>query len=594
MFSSKLAKAISALAVLFLLNSSTMIAFSAEAEAGKMPAPPGDSAKKQEGTTAVNFTKIQDLNPAKQGMNRPVRQKWAVVIGLSKFRDKRLNTEEQSDKSAKKFYAYLIDPHGGRFSADHVRLMTDDEASQQSINNALGPSWLGNLAGPDDLVVVYIATKAFPTTDGNSYLCSYNCAMDNIYGTCMSIQSLMQSLRQNVKSDRVVLVLDSAYSGAAQLSEGAKSLEAPKFNVDLEKIALGKGYVILTSSSANQLSWKDLFSDNLIKALKAKDGLVSLQEAFAEARKQTEYDSLYRMASAKKQTPQMKSDWKGNDLIIGCEPVENRADIPESVRNFMGAEAHYLAANRAVLAGNLDGAIAEYQAAIATDPELADAIADYAVALSLKGNWSDAETQMRKALAIKPQDCLFLTNYARILDKLGRAEECKKALEKAYGVNPKDRVVLMALSDKCISSGDTQTAMQLIDQALVLYPENAAAHDRMAFLLSTQGRIDESLTQAKEAVKLDPEMAGARLKLGSLLLIKGDTDGGISEYQTVLQKNPKNVDAHYLLAQALEKAQDRKNAVREFNEFLNLAAPGDSRRAAAEQKLKSMGALMTN
>ncbi|MBX9572822.1 MAG: tetratricopeptide repeat protein [Candidatus Obscuribacterales bacterium] len=586
-----------------------------------------------DGQTPPNFTKIQDLNPNKQGVNRPVRQKWAVVIGVSKFADSRLDSADDAAKTARKFYDYLIDPKAGRFRADHVRLLTDEAASQQTINNSIGSMWLGRLAGPDDLVVVYIATKAFPTTDGNSYLCSYNCRLDNIYGTCMSIQSLMQLLKENVKSDRVVLVLESAYSGNAQLSSSGtskgstgtsaasasgpedqkskstpsedktssssdkrppgKKVDTSSLNVDLDQIALGKGFVILSSSAADQLSWKDLFSENLISALKEKDGLVSLDEAFAKTRKQTEYDSLYRMVGGKRQTPQLKSDWKGNDLVIGCVPVEETEGLPQSVLNFVGAEAHYLEANRAVIAGKLDDAMKEYKAAISTDPELTDAIADYAVALSMKGQWAEAETEMRKALSQKPKDVLYLTNYARILDKLGKPEDCKKALEKAYVLNPKDRMVLMALSDKCISSGDRQTAMQLIDQTLVLYPNNALAHDRMSFLLSMDGRTEDALLEAKEAVKLDPDLASAHLKLGSLFVIKGDTESGIKEYQAVLDKNPQNSDAHYLLAGALDKANDRQNAVKEYNRFLELAAPGDSRRAVAEDKLRALGSVIT-
>ncbi|MBX9723733.1 MAG: hypothetical protein K2X81_20170, partial [Candidatus Obscuribacterales bacterium] len=40
-----------------------------------------------------NFTKIQDLDVEKKALNRPVRQKWAVVVGVSKFRDARLNSQ---------------------------------------------------------------------------------------------------------------------------------------------------------------------------------------------------------------------------------------------------------------------------------------------------------------------------------------------------------------------------------------------------------------------------------------------------------------------------------------------------------------------
>ena len=596
-----------------------------------------DSAK-----TSAQFTQIQDLDPQKQGINRPVRQKWAVVVGVSKFADQRLNSNDDLDKSARKFHDYLINPKAGKFRADHVRLLTDEAASQQAINNSID-MWLSRLVGPDDLVVVYIATKAFPTTDGNSYLCSHNCRLDNIYGTCMSIQSLMQQLKEHVKSDRVVLVLESAYSGNAQLNSsnggsskteavptttrtssasqvGATATESaslpkvnsvannipgeatqtagakkaqPGMNVNLDQIALGKGFIILSSSAADQLSWKDLFTDNLIAALKEKDGLVPLDQAFEKTRKQTEYDSLYRMAGGKRQTPQIKSDWKGNELVLGCVPVEETRGLPQSIANFVGAEAHYLEANRSMVAGQIDDAIVKYKLAISTDPDLTDALADYAVALSLKGDWAAAEAELRKALTQKPKDSLYLTNYARILDKLGRADECKKALEKAYIINPKDRVVLGALTDKCIAAGDRQTAMQLLDQTLVLYPSNASAHDRMSFLLSMEGRNDEALVQAKEAVRLDPDMSSARLKLGSLYIIKGDTDSGIKEYETVLSKNPKSPDAHYLLAGALDKINDRQNAVKEYNLFLQMAAPQDARRSSAEQKLKALGALTT-
>lgn len=413
----------------------------------------------------VQFTQIQDLDPSKQGINRPVKQKWAVVVGISKFADHRLNTADDTNKTARKFYDYLVDPKFGRFRADHVRLLTDEDASQQSIDNALGQPWLAKLAGPDDLVVVYVASKAFPTTDGNSYICSHNCRMDNIYGTCMSIQSLMQTLKANVKSDRLILVLECAYSGSAQLASGAKSLDGAKslvgekkadksaLNVDLNTIPLGKGFIIITASAADQLSWKDLFTDNLILALKEKDGRIGLDEAFYKARKQTEYDSIYRVAGGSKQTPQLKSDWKGNDLVIGCTPVDESSDIPESVKSFMGAEAYYLQANRLISIGKIDEAIDKYKLAVAADPELADAVADYAVALSLKNQWEQAEAEMRKALLLKPKDALYLTNYARILDKLGRPEDCKKALEKAYVINPKDRIVLTALSDKMRRAG---------------------------------------------------------------------------------------------------------------------------------------------
>lgn len=533
------------------------------------------------------FTKIQDLNPDAKPLNRPVRQKWAVVIGISKFRDRRLNSDVASAKTARDFYKYLLDPHGGRFRADHVRMLTDDEATQQSISTSFGNSWLGKLAGPDDLVLVYLASRAFPTTDGNSYLCSYNCQMDNIYGTCLSIESLMQTLRKNVHSDRIVLILESAYSGAAELSSESRS-SSRKYNFDPDLLRSGKGLIVLSSSRADQRSWQDIFSQNLIKALKEKDGQITLEEAFLKTQHQTEFDSVNSIYGGRKQTPVMKSDWKGNDLIIGCAALEENKALPDSMKSFIGAEAHYLNANRAVLAGDLDKALSEYKGALADDPDLTDARADYAVILGMKGQWTDAELELRKAIAMKPDDALYYTNYARVLDKLGRVDDCKKALEKAYLINPKDRVVLLALADKSIASADREMAMRLMDQALVLYPDVAQVQDRMCFLLSPEGRVDEAIKHAKEAIRLDPDLAAAHLKLGALLLTKNDYDTAIAEYQSVLNKDNSNADAHLLMAEALLKTANKQRSLDEYKIFLRLSAANDPRRERVEQRLKDL------
>lgn len=534
----------------------------------------------------VDFTKIQDLNLGTKPVNRPVRQKWALVVGCNNFLDRRLNTTQPYDKAANKFLDYLTSPKGGRFRADHVRILTDEKATEQNIANSFGNSWFGRLVGPDDLVVVYIATRSFPTTDGNSYLCSYNCALDNIYGTCLSVQDLMRTIRTNLKSDRIVLIVESAYSGAVDLST-APGKKLPNFNVDLEQVTVGKGLMVLSSSQSDQLSWQTIFTDNLTSALSEKDGLLPLEEAFLKAKQRTEFDSVNKIFNGRKQTPVMKSDWNGNDLVLGCQPVDTTSGIPEESQNFLGAEAHYFNANKAVINSDLNQATLEYQEAIKADPSLSDARADFAVVLAMQGKWSEAEAELRKAIAIRPDDSLYLTNYARVLDKLGQKEECKKILEKAYSINPKDRVILVALADKNLAVGDKESALRLLDQALILYADNAVVQDRMAFVLSMEGRNEEALKHAKEAVHLDPGMESAHLKLGALYSLTGDNQSAVREYQAVLAKNDANPDAHFLLGQALEKSGDTQ-ALNEYKKFLSLCASTDKRRAQVEERLKNV------
>jgi Flp pilus assembly protein TadD len=522
-----------------------------------------------------------------------VKQKWAVVIGTAKFKEKRLNGDEQSmDAAAKQFYDYLLDDQGGRFAPSHVKLLLNSEATRQNIMSTLGHSWLANLAGQDDLVVVFIATSSFATTDGGTYLCAHDCALDNIYSTCISMQDLMGSMRKEIKSDRILLVLQACYSGAAKLDTGAKALFSG-YNIDLDRVVLGKGYVILSSSGSDEITWNDVFSRHLVQALRQQNGLIKLQDAFMEARKATEEETA-RQGLAKKQTPQMKSDWSGNDLVLGAPPVEQVSQLPSEVMNFLSAEAYYLQATNEVNKGNLDEAIRQYEKALTIDPNYADALGDYGAVLALKGQLNQALVPYRKAIAARPGDGVFHANYARILDRLGSGEESLKELKLAYQCNPKDRIVLTALSNKELQSGNPREAIKLLREAIALYPNSGTLHERLGCALAQSGDVDAALSEARLAAKLEPTSPSAKLNLGSILMLHGELQEAISSYKQVVADVPANADAHLLMSKALEASGDRANASCELAQFLKLANVADPRAVDARRHLTELSPAVLN
>lgn len=532
----------------------------------------------------VQWTTVQDLNPNAPPTNSPIKQKWAVVVGVGRFKERRLNNADRPDEAAALFRQYLVDPHGGRFDANHMKVLINDEATQQDIMSAVGPSWLGKLAGPDDLVVIYVATNGFPTTDGNAYLCTYNCSLDNVYATCLSMRSFMDTIKQNVHCKRIVLVVQACYSGAAQLDSGAKALTS-NFNFDPAKVDIGKGYVLISSSLPDQVSWGNLFTENLVKSLREEDGLIQLDRAFDQARDATQ-KATTSTPGLRLQTPAIKSDWKGHDLVLGTPCLEQVSAIPSSVQSFLGAESHYLKANRLVESGNFDQAIKEYEAAISADPRYADAIADYGAVLAMKSNWTGSAEKYKQAIELRPKDGLFHANYARVLSKLGAKAQCKQELEEAYRLEPKDRNVIAALSDRCLESGETNRAVEMLSQGVALYPRAGSLHNRLSFALSRSGDLDGALTHAEEAVKLDPNSAPARLNLGSILLMNGKADSAIAVYRESVKLWPRNADVRLLLSQALEKAGDIGGACTELQEFVQLCAQTDARLSGAKEHLK--------
>lgn len=545
-----------------------------------------------------SWTKIQDLNPNAPSANQAIKRKWAVVVGLDKFAEHRLNADNKQVEAANEFAAFLEDSHGGKFEKSHVKLLTNADATQHNISNAVGKEWLGRLAGPDDLVVIFMATSSFPTTDGGSYLCTYNCSLDNVMGTCLSIKDFMEELKKQVNCNRIILVLQSCYSGAAQLTSGAKTLSSPSsvstssstptpLNFNPDSIVSGKGFVIISSSRPEQMSWSKVFSTNLIGALREEDGMIHLRDAFVKARDATVKETAGNPAQSV-QTPVMKYDWKGTDIVLGAKAVEDSAELPESVRAYVGAESHYLAANRLVEAGKPDAAIAEYKLALASEPDYADVLADYGSVLAMKADFNGGAQLYKRALEIKPDDALLHSNYARILSKLGSKNEAVAELETAYKLNPQDVGVVTVLADRYAQAGGLDRAQELLDKALTTQPKSAKLHDRLGFILSKQGNIEGAVTHAREAVKLDASLVSARLNLGSLLLASGDPKGALEEYRSAVQAAPTNADAHYMLAGALEESGDVKAAQNEFDQFVQLASPSDARSTKVKDHLQEL------
>lgn len=535
---------------------------------------------------APNWTHVENLNPNALTRNSLIKQKWAVVVGVGRFRERRLDGAERPDEAAMAFQRYLIDPHAGRFDEHHVKVLLNEQATQKQILAAVGPFWLGRLAGPDDLVVIFLATNSFPTTDGNAYLCTHDCALDNIYASCLSLKTLMTLLKQNVRASRIVLIVQSSYSGMAELNSGAKAI-FKNFNFDPEKMSLGTGQVLISSSQPGQMSWGNIFTASLINALKADDGLVPLDTAFTEARAQVEAKTS-QTPGLTRQTPAMKSAWKGHDLILGVPAAEPSAAIPQTIQAHAGAEALYLQANKLVQDGQLDEAIADYKLALADDPHYADVLADYGAVLSMKADWSGAAGKYQQAIQVNPSDSLYHANYARVLYKLGKREECRAELETALRLEPRDTHVLSALADRCLEAGDTARSIELLRQALVIYPGSGELHNKLSYAASADNQVELALAEAEQAVKLDNGSPAARLNLGTCFLLNHRPELAIATYKGVAERWPDNPDAHLLLSRAFEEIGDKLSAQAELAAFIARCPAADKRIEMEKQHLNEL------
>lgn len=267
---------------------------------------------------------------AKPDPSRPIGDKWALLIGISKFKDASLNLKFPA-KDARDVYTYLTTE--GHFAPDHVKILTDEEATRERIYDELGDKWLPRVAMPDDLVVIYISTHGSPSdldVVGVNYLIASDTDKDRLYSTGIAMQDLCRTIKARVHSDRTLIILDACHSGAT--TPDGKGLFRPS-NVDADSVAVGTGQLVICSSTPAQTSWEaknssnSVFTKRLLEGLQMKGPETKLGEAFDYLKKKVQEDVLRERGQM--QTPELKSKWEGKELIISGNPSDPRPVPPE-------------------------------------------------------------------------------------------------------------------------------------------------------------------------------------------------------------------------------------------------------------------------
>ncbi|MBP9091483.1 caspase family protein [bacterium] len=259
----------------------------------------------------------------------PVADKWALIVGISKFKDEKVNLKFAA-KDATDFANFLIKHEN--FAADHVLLLTDDKATRKNILESLGSKWLPRLAMPSDLVVLYFSTHGSPSDideGGVNYLIAHDTEVDNLYATGIPMQDLVRMIKGRVHSDRIVIFLDACHSGATT-ADGKGIVRVS--NIDADEVVQGTGQLVISSSAPNERSWESkndtngVFTKHLISALSKDGAATTLGNAFVALKQDVQAEVLRDRAQL--QTPVLRSKWQGADLALALPPTKPRQSLP--------------------------------------------------------------------------------------------------------------------------------------------------------------------------------------------------------------------------------------------------------------------------
>ncbi len=285
---------------------------------------------------------------------RPIQDKWALVVGISSFQDSSLNLRFAA-KDAIDFKNFLITR--ANFQPDHVKLVTDQDATRSNIVALLGDKWLKRVVKKDDMAVIYISshgTQAASQVGGANFIVPYEGNGHNIVFSGIPMQWLVAGLKSLVPSDRICVFLDVCHGGAATNSDvpkekavytevaetaepagpeatGGKGIYRIR-NITAETLVSPPGQIVVAASQADQISWESkrysngVFTRRLIEGLTLHGTDTTLNQAFNYLKEQVEEEVLRdrTQLQAPVVVPKLGLD---NEPQLGSKPASPRSPV---------------------------------------------------------------------------------------------------------------------------------------------------------------------------------------------------------------------------------------------------------------------------
>lgn len=261
-----------------------------------------------------------DTSPVQPGK---VRRRWALVIGISEYRDSRVPKLRYASADAKAFHQWLVSDDGGGYDREHVRLLCDVKATCDNIREALF-DWLKRPI-EEDLVTIYYAGHGSPESPDNLknlFLLPYDVDYSRLSATAFPMWDIETSLTRFIKAKRVIIIADACHAAgvgqqfdvARRMGRGMKVNPIGKAWTDLTDV--GDSVCILSAADASQYSQEGeewggghgVFTYFLIEGLKGaadsnRDGRVVVGELAPYLSEQV------RRATGSAQCPRIAGDF---------------------------------------------------------------------------------------------------------------------------------------------------------------------------------------------------------------------------------------------------------------------------------------------
>jgi tetratricopeptide (TPR) repeat protein len=404
------------------------------------------------------------------------------------------------------------------------------------------------------------------------------------------------AVRANPKSAEAQVALSQFYFSTGKLAEAETAMRAA---CDLDsrsvqtRIILGRIYLAMGRTAD---------AENIYAKLKtiAPDDPAAYQSLglFYSSTNQKDKAAAEFLALLKRYPKDNSIRANLLETLLDLNRIQDAAPLAQKLLGANPNDARGLSAQgRIQLAqAQYDQAIATFQKAIKSAPDLAFSHYFLGVAQQATGFPDLAKASFTRALELQPQMSAAAAALASLAARNGNPDEALRLAENARRTNPGSPATSLASAQAFLAKGNLRQASAVLQDALARDPASLPALATLLNLEVREGRAAESVrrlagliqqdpqnaslhflqglayfslkdmgraeTSVRQALKLDPYTPGAYTLLGNIALAKGAPDEAKSHFRTAIAAHPRNLLNYMALVTQYEREGNWEEAKR--------------------------------
>lgn len=181
-----------------------------------------------------------------------IGNRLALLVGINKYDDSSINELHFSVKDISGLQEILVDPDKGRYDANDIRVLSDENAEKPTRNNILSKlTTMSRTANPEDSILFYFSGHGHED-GGKPFLLGSDSYRNTIENTALPNELIRKAMESSLARVKIIII-DACHSGAIKGVKDSGIMTKSFFDSFFPP---PEGFVVLTSCKLGECSYE--------------------------------------------------------------------------------------------------------------------------------------------------------------------------------------------------------------------------------------------------------------------------------------------------------------------------------------------------